>query len=506
MGVIFGHNGVGRVLGVGGLHIAVVQRQRVLQRAGSAQAAQFDAQLHAFGEVAVQRKHGGGTGGLVVHHAGAQVGDFRVAFGLVAGRVDYRAQHLAVGKAGGLGKRVEDGLAPCRAAGLGHDGADYIHQLRQAGGLDAVGVVHHHDECAAHYQGVFGVVDFFQQAGCFWPAGLAQVVDGACFVPDVPFVKRQHDALGRVLARRYAIGHGHDFLDRLVHLLYAAKKLGRGVAPVFKIGVQRDEVHVVKAMLQHRVFPLAVGGHVVRRRAAGSELDGRVHQAHELGGFVGDAAVFVGGFGADLPGAVHLVAQAPELDVVRCRHAVRFAQVGQSGAAGVVAVLDEFTGFVGAARAQVDGPHGFDVGGLAPFHELVGAELVGFGAGPGQVQAHRAVGRGANTVFPVIARYKVAAGVAHDGGAEFAGQLHHVAAKAACIGRGVAGFIDTGVDRAAQVFDKTAEDAPVKVRDGEVAVDDQAGGDHGVLPVKKRERRGLGPPTRPRGGWTDEWV
>ena len=57
---------------------------------------------------------------------------------------------------------------------------------------------------------------------------------------------------------------------------------------------------------------------------------------------------------------------------------MRAALVGERGAAGMVAVLEEVARLIGAARAEIDAEHRFDVDFLAPVHELVGAELVGF--------------------------------------------------------------------------------------------------------------------------------
>ena len=50
-----------------------------------------------------------------------------------------------------------------------------------------------------------------------------------------------------------------------------------------------------------------------------------------------------------LPRAVHLVAEAPELDAVRLLAAVAAAEVGQRGAAGMVAVLDQVARGIGRA-------------------------------------------------------------------------------------------------------------------------------------------------------------
>ena len=131
-----------------------------------------------------------------------------------------------------------------------------------------------------------------------------------------------------------------------------------------------------------------------------------------------------------LPRAVHLVAQAPELHVVRLLPAMRAAQVRPGGAAGVVAVLEQVARRVAVARAQVHRQHRLDVGQPAPVDELVGAEGVGLGRHPGQVEPARPLLHRADAVFPVVAADEVAAGVTHDGRRQFAHQREHVVAEA----------------------------------------------------------------------------
>src|SRR3546814_6747826 len=75
--------------------------------------------------------------------------------------------------------------------------------------------------------------------------------------------------------------------------------------------------------------------------AARGELKPVRRPAHDLGGFGGDAAIFRRGLGAGLPGAVHLVAKAPEFDVVRGFVPVALAQIGIMRAAGMVAIFEE---------------------------------------------------------------------------------------------------------------------------------------------------------------------
>src|SRR5690606_15387954 len=122
----------------------------------------------------------------------------------------------------------------------------------------------------------------------------------------------------------------------------------------------------VEGVLEDLAFPGAEGRHVPAGRAAGGKLDARVDEAHHLGGLIGDAAILLGGLAAHLPGSVDLVAEAPELDVVRLLPAVAAAEVGELGAGGMVAVFDQPAGLVRPARAKIDRQHRLDPGEPAP--------------------------------------------------------------------------------------------------------------------------------------------
>lgn len=135
------------------------------------------------------------------------------------------------------------------------------------------------------------------------------------------------------------------------------------VGGIAQILVQREVVHILIDMVQHGGFPLGEGGHLGVGAARGHQLDGGVDGAHGPGGFQRQAAVFVGGLMADLPGAVHLVAQAPGMDAERLLGAVGDAQVAVLAAAGMVAVFQQVAGGVDAPGAQVDRHH--DLGGLS---------------------------------------------------------------------------------------------------------------------------------------------
>ena len=205
-----------------------------------------------------------------------------------------------------------------------------------------------------------------------------------------------------------------------------------------------------KRVLQHRVFPCAEGRHRATGGAAGGQFDRRIDPLHHLRRFGGDAAVFLRGLRLHLPRPIHLIAEAPEFHAVRLFPAVRAAQIGQRRAAGMVAVFHQRARRVAAARAEVDRQHRLDVGGTAPVDEFVGAELVGLGRHPGEVEPARPLLHRPDAIFPIVAGDEVAAGIAHDGRRQLAHQRQHVAAEAVLIGGRMAGLEDAAIDAAAR--------------------------------------------------------
>ncbi len=139
-----------------------------------------------------------------------------------------------------------------------------------------------------------------------------------------------------------------------------------------------------------------------------------IEGAQSLGDLVGEAAVFVGGLVADLPRAVHLVAEAPVLDAEGFGATVGLAQVAPVAAGRAVDVFDEVARFVEAARAEIDGEHHLRADRRAPVGEFVHADGVRFGGVPGEVEPGRALVARADAVLPVVGGDEVAAGIAHD--------------------------------------------------------------------------------------------
>lgn len=83
-----------------------------------------------------------------------------------------------------------------------------------------------------------------------------------------------------------------------------------------------DVVDVLVALLEHDPLPVGVCCHLVVGRAAGNRLDCGIEALEGLGRLIGNPAVIMGRPVADLPRAVHLVAEAPHLHAMRLLVAV----------------------------------------------------------------------------------------------------------------------------------------------------------------------------------------
>src|SRR5688572_2546422 len=141
---------------------------------------------------------------------------------------------------------------------------------------------------------------------------------------------------------------------------------------------------------------------------------------------------------------------------------MRAPQVRVVSAARMIAILEEMARFIGPTRAEIHSEHRLDVRRAAPADEFVGAELVGLGRGPRQIQSRRPLIFRADPVFPVVAGEKVAAGIAHDGYTQLARQLQHVLPEAILVRSRVARLVDPAVDTTTQVFDERAEHAAIE--------------------------------------------
>src|SRR5664280_847816 len=139
------------------------------------------------------------------------------------------------------------------------------------------------------------------------------------------------------------------------------------------VRVARDVVDVVVRVAQHDALPFAERRHLCARRAADHELQAGVELPQRLGRLGGDRPVRVGRAVAQLPRAVHLVAEAPHPDVERRRTAVRDPLLAARRTARDVRVLQQVQRLRRTARAEVHREHGLATDLLEPVGELVQA-------------------------------------------------------------------------------------------------------------------------------------
>src|SRR6266851_4174131 len=161
----------------------------------------------------------------------------------------------------------------------------------------------------------------------------------------------------------------------------------------------------------------------------------------------------------------------------------------------MIAIFDIVAGGIRPARAEIDGEHRLDAGEAAPVDELVGAEGVRLGRFPGEIEPPRPRLDGADAVLPIIAGDEIAAGIAHDGGAQLAHQGEHVAAKTVRIGGRVARLEDAAIDAAAEMLDEGAEQAAIGRADGEIPMKTYGDVTHGAI---SPSRENPAPPLSPR--------
>ena len=146
------------------------------------------------------------------------------------------------------------------------------------------------------------------------------------------------------------------------------------------------------------------------------------------------------------------------------------AQVAERRTAGKVAVFDKLPRRVRPTRAQIDGQHGLDAGRAAPVDEFVGAEAVGLDAVPGKVETNGPLLERPYAILPIVARYEIAPGVAHNSRTELAHQCEYVAAKTTLVRGWMAGLENSPVDATSHVLDESAEQPAVGGADRKIAI------------------------------------
>ena len=140
--------------------------------------------------------------------------------------------------------------------------------------------------------------------------------------PYVPFVKAQiHDFFAAFLSF-YIVTGGNDGADEIIHIIRLCQIIIAVVISVSVILMHGNIIHVVICMGQGNCLPVREGRHVTIGASAGNKLDGGVNKTHCLCSLLSQTSVLFHGLVPDLPRSVHLIAQAPYLDVVRVLYTV----------------------------------------------------------------------------------------------------------------------------------------------------------------------------------------
>ena len=248
-----------------------------------------------------------------------------------------------------------------------------------------------------------------------------------------------------------------------------AKNSCTSLMGVLVVHVQRQEIRHVEGVVQDLILPGAEGRHVAAGRSASRNLNRRIDPLHDLPGLCRDAAVFRRGFLTGLPRPIHLVSQAPKLYGVRLLVAVRGSEIAPARASGMIAILDVFPRFVGAARSEIDAQHWLCLGELAPLDKLIRSKRVGFGAQPGEIQAPWPFLCGADAILPIAARHVIASRITNDRRAEFSNQLEDVPSEPVTVRRGMARLENACVDAAAHMLNEGAKEAPIELGNAKIS-------------------------------------
>jgi hypothetical protein len=204
---------------------------------------------------------------------------------------------------------------------------------------------------------------------------------------------------------------------------------------------------------------------------------------HRVRGSSREAAVLLGALVPDLPRPVHLVAQAPQLDLERVLASVTDPQIRDSGPTGVVRVLHELEGLRDAPGPEVDGQQRLAAVQLGQeSDELCEPEPVGLDGPPGRVESAWTILDRPDAVLPVEPRHKVSSGIADHRHPELTDQGEDVRPQTTRIRVRVPRLVDAGVDASAQVLNEGSKQARIDHTDVESRVEDEAGSQRHVNP------------------------
>ena len=360
---------------------------------------------------------------------------------------------------------------------LRHNRGDHINKLRQTTRFYAIGIVDERADHAAERDRIGKVVHHFQTARPDRPFFFVDIVmhvgiaHGGLGVPHVPLVERKLHAFFTALIGADVIGRRRNRLDKRVEIGMRTHEIPLVARRrVSIITVQRQIIDVFIGMLQYHSVPLGIGFQIGRGRTAHDQTDIFIDPFHHFCGFGRFAPVFFGSQRANLPVAVHFVADTPRFNAERLFPSVCPTHIGKLRPLFDVAIFDEFGGVFGRARAEIDAHH--DVGARfgCPVVKLMQPDVIGFQLPPGKIELYGAVFSYA--VTPVVSRKEIPARITDQGNAQFFHRRQHVLAEPLFVCAHVRRFIDPAVNRPPHMFDETAPQFGLDRADGIFLVDD----------------------------------
>ena len=229
------------------------------------------------------------------------------------------------------------------------------------------------------------------------------------------------------------------------------------------VTMQADAVHLRITLFENFAIPFQECRLSRPRRSTGDQLHAGVDSSHLAGGIDGFAPILAGRHVANLPGAIHFVAQTPGANGVGLGVTMIPAQIAPFSAGRHVAIFHQRGRHLGCRGAKIGADQRLGANTSGPGYKFIGAKLIRLDGVPGPVEHRGPLVARAHTVQPVIAGNKVAARIANDRHTHAAHLRGNVRAEAGRICQSRTRLIDASIDGAAQVFEEAAPNAPVNV-------------------------------------------
>ena len=292
-------------------------------------------------------------------------------------------------------------------------------------------------------------------------------------IPDIPLVEGQIDVPVAVLCRLHVVTGRNNGIDEIIKIVACREEVRRVVRIVVPILMQRDVIHVIIGFIEDTGLPLSERRHIHIGGTADHRLDGIVHRLHRLGGLRREMPVLPRLLVPGLPGSIHLIAHAPQLDAVRILVPVLFAEIRIVGIGIEIAVFQQIEGIRHPARPQIHRHHDIRAGFLRPLGKLVDPDFIRLIRPPGQVQSRPALRLRSHGILPAEVRDKISTRIPHNRHAKLLHQLNHILAESVLVRGRVSGLIDTRVYRSSKMLDERPVDPLVHLSDPEILVHNQ---------------------------------